>query len=368
MSRVIVLALGCALSGLWGGCVTSESTVSKSDGGESASAPVIDPASVELTKPMHFTAPDGSDVVAAAGTYHVDGGEGSQLQLSPLDGASPIVIAAFMSEHDLDLLGPLALIIPTEEERQHLVLIQPDRKALDAIGNIGDVRSRGPLSPVNSAKIAGGVQSSVLSRPGLVAALGPATRLRVFNYQVTPAPTASGFTGCVKPAGWVSAAVAFSAVAPAGSATSAGPGTATGHNPYPAGSPWNRGSFPGCHCAFGSVTGASPDLARAGGRTVQLRVTSYVYGVVLSMNVTDVYQQTSGGSGTVTFQQVIVATGQTGTTPVTHDFIRDVTQYYASLPTGSPVKFEVLVDGVSMAEKNCLFKASMTQAAMLKCQ
>ena len=368
MFPVTVPAIGLLLSLLWSGCATSEPTMPSDNKSESVPAPAIDPASVELTKPMHFTASDGSDVVAAAGTYHVDGGEGSQLLLFPGDGATPIVIAALMSEHDLDLLGPLALIIPTEEERQHLVLIQPGRTALDAIGNIGDVRSRGPLSPVNSARIAGGVQSSVVSRPGLVAALGPATRLRVFNYQLTPAPTASGFTGCVKPTGWVSAAVASSAVAPAGSATYAGPGTATGYNPYPAGSPWNRGSFPGYHCAFGSVTVASPDLARAGGRTVQLRVTSYVFGVVLSMNVTDVYQQTSGGSGTVTFQQVIVATGQTGTTPIGHDFVRDVTQYYASAPTGSPVKFDVFVDGVSMIEKSCLLKVSMTQAATLKCQ
>jgi hypothetical protein len=73
-------------------------------------------------------------------------------------------------------------------------------------------------------------------------------------------------------------------------------------------------------------------------------------------------------SGAVTFQQVIVATGQTGTTPVAHDFIRDVTQYYASLPTGSPVTFDVLVNGLSIIEKSCLLKAGMTQAATLKCQ
>ena len=111
MFPVTVPAIGLLLSLLWSGCATSEPTMPSDNKSESVPAPAIDPASVELTKPMHFTAPDGSDVVAAAGTYHVDGGEGSQLLLSPGDGATPIVIAALMSEHDLDLLGPLALIL-----------------------------------------------------------------------------------------------------------------------------------------------------------------------------------------------------------------------------------------------------------------
>ena len=328
----------------------------------------MDSTRIDLPGPLHFIGTEGEDLVVGPGPYQVAQGQGPQLRLiSPHNGSSP-TIQAVPVEHDLDLLGPFALLVPAADEAVHVLLLNQDGKALDAVGSESGVQGRGPSATLGAAKIAAGVQSTVLSHPSAASALRPGTRLRVFDYQIVPSPNATGFTGCAKPAGWISAAVAESHVAPAGSATSAGPGTATGYNPFPAGSPWNRGAFPGYHCAFGSVMITPPPSSKLAAGNHRLLVTSYVYtagGTLLSMTVTDVYQITPGNW---TVPQVVLATGRTATMPANYDYSRVVTQYYASLPSGSPVKYDLQVDGVSVAEKNCLFKASMTQAPMLKCQ
>lgn len=364
MLRRALTVFGLAFVVVMANCALDEGAMR---GSEPAPLPVIDFSSIELKKALHFTAADGSDLVVPSGIYHVDEGQGDQLQLSPQDGAKPLLMAAMAVEHDVEVLSPVALTVPFDADQHHVLLLQPGGRALDAAGSLSGVRGRGPLTALGAGKIATGVQTSVLWRPSLASALGPGTRLRVFDYQLTPAPSATSFTGCVKPAGWVSAAVAESYVAPAGSATPMGPGTATGYNPFPPGSPWGRGAFPGYHCAFGSVTITPPPSSKPPTGQHRLLVTSYVYtagGTLLSMTVTDVYHVTPGNW---TLSQVILATGRTATTPVNYDYRRVVTQYYASLPNGSPVKFELQVDGVSVAEKHCTFKASMTQAPTLKC-
>jgi hypothetical protein len=255
------------------------------------------------------------------------------------------------------------------------VLLQPGGQALDAIGTTSEIRTRAPLSALAKAQISAGVQRTLLNRPGVASALGPLDRFRFSNYIITPSNPASPFGGCTKPTGWISAAVASSSVAPAGSANPlTGPGKETGVNPFPPGTPWNRGAFPGYFCSNVSVTISDIRLLQSG--AYQLLVTSYIFtgGVssTLSMFVTDAYQQQSGaGNTTITFPQVIVATGRMPTPRPGQEqaTMLQADRYYSTLPTGAPVKFELKIDGITWAEKNCLFNGhGWPQVPTLKCQ
>jgi len=336
---------------------------------------VIDPSVIELPKSIHFTTPEGNSVVVPAGSYSVEQGGESQLRFSSSEGAAPIIVAAVTTEHDFDVAHPLVLGISGDGDSHHIVLLQPGGKALDAAGSASEIRTRAPITALGKLQIAAGVQTTVLNRPGVVAALGPLDRFRFSNYVITPSNPASLFGGCTKPAGWVSAAIASSQVAPAGSTNPVtGPGRETGVNPFPPGTPWNRGAFPGYFCSNVSVTVSNNRPLQSG--AYQLLATSYIFsgGVsnVLSMFVTDVYQQQTGaGNTTITFPQVVAATGRMPTPRPGQDqaTMLQVDRYYSTLPTGAPVKFELKIDGVTWAEKHCLFKGyGWPQAPTLKCQ
>lgn len=53
---------------------------------------------VTLEQPMHFTAADGTDVMAEAGTYAVDTPDGSRLQLNA-EGRAPLFVEARAATH-----------------------------------------------------------------------------------------------------------------------------------------------------------------------------------------------------------------------------------------------------------------------------
>ncbi|HEX7765269.1 MAG TPA: hypothetical protein VF443_01045 [Nitrospira sp.] len=91
-----------------------------------------DPTSITIDKPVQFSAADGSDVVAAAGTYHPEQVTDRNLRLISLQGKELFVVEAQATTHDESITSPLALSIPQQEDEHHVVLLRPDGNALDA--------------------------------------------------------------------------------------------------------------------------------------------------------------------------------------------------------------------------------------------
>jgi len=103
--------------------------------------------SVTLERAIHFTASDGSDVVAGPGTYQV-ASSASQLSLTA-EGRPPLTIDAKPTAHSEKIETPLALMVPVEDpDVLHVVLLLPGRQALDAAGSLSGTRPRASGFPV----------------------------------------------------------------------------------------------------------------------------------------------------------------------------------------------------------------------------
>lgn len=104
----------------------------------------VTPPSIELPNPAHFTASDGSDVVIAAGAYHVARGKESTLTLTGLTAQPSIEIQAGSTTYGGVLDAPVVLLIAEDGEGDeiHVVLLSPDGNDLDAIGSLSGTRSR----------------------------------------------------------------------------------------------------------------------------------------------------------------------------------------------------------------------------------
>ncbi|BFU94113.1 MAG: hypothetical protein NTNFB02_08350 [Nitrospira sp.] len=109
---------------------------------------------VTFDRPIHFTAPDGSDLEVPAGPYQVEPAGESRLRLSPTSGGAPFLIQAQPTTHEASLELPLALAVATDEDRTDMVLLMPDKTALDAQGSHTGIRSRADLSqPVTAFQL-----------------------------------------------------------------------------------------------------------------------------------------------------------------------------------------------------------------------
>lgn len=107
---------------------------------------------VLLDKASHFTAPDGTDVLVAAGTYRVEQSAETQLRLVADPPQPAVEIQATATTHEETVASPLALAIAEEgqEDEVHLVLLLPDGQGLDATGTFSGTRSRGSrVQPIN---------------------------------------------------------------------------------------------------------------------------------------------------------------------------------------------------------------------------
>lgn len=103
------------------------------------------PSIVVLEKAVHFTAPDGNDLLAQPGTYAV-AGEGERIRLLRENQVVALVIEAYRGSHDYGVELPVAVSIPGEGEDADAVfigLLSPDRTSLEAIGSYSGVRGRG---------------------------------------------------------------------------------------------------------------------------------------------------------------------------------------------------------------------------------
>lgn len=121
---------------LWA-CATGEESavpVSYENGGTAIT--------IQLDKTVHFTAPDGAPVLAAQDEYLVEQTADAQLRLVPDKGGSPLLLAADIGTHDLEVSAPFPLIVALNDDVRDVVLLMPDGTALDARGSLSGLRTR----------------------------------------------------------------------------------------------------------------------------------------------------------------------------------------------------------------------------------
>lgn len=76
-----------------------------------------------LDKPTHFTAPDGTDVLVAAGAYRIERAAGTNLRL--VTEAHPAIreISTASFTHEESLIAPLAIVARTEQQEMIVPLL-----------------------------------------------------------------------------------------------------------------------------------------------------------------------------------------------------------------------------------------------------
>ena len=97
---------------------------------------------IDLDRPVHFTAADGAGLLVPVGQYVVGPTDHSHLRLIPEENASPLVVAAALQAHDIDIAAPFVLAFTEREDEPHVLLLLPDGRALDAVGSFSGIQSR----------------------------------------------------------------------------------------------------------------------------------------------------------------------------------------------------------------------------------
>ncbi|NOS78720.1 MAG: hypothetical protein HOP35_12320 [Nitrospira sp.] len=138
MMRKIVLT-GFLAIGLAGCAAEHSSNIAESE----PSSTTITPTMILMETPVHFTAPDGGPVVVAPAEYRVEQRTESQLRLVPENGGQPLLLAAVLTTHDIEVSKPFPLLLALNEDARNLVLLFPDGSALDAAGSLSGIQSRG---------------------------------------------------------------------------------------------------------------------------------------------------------------------------------------------------------------------------------
>ena len=133
----VLVATGFNLAVLTSGCATTRDIASPTD-------------HITLDKPVHFSTPEGSDIVATSGMYTIDIHNDSTLLFSPgkaTSSAPPLIVAAVALPHEQPIESRVALSVPNGEDEHHVVLLLPEGKGLDAGGTYSGTRSRGTTIP-----------------------------------------------------------------------------------------------------------------------------------------------------------------------------------------------------------------------------
>lgn len=117
-------------------------------------------STVTLDQAVFFTAPDGNDVVAEAGTYTVHPGGDSHLRLIAKENSASLEILATAMSHDQVMDVPIVLTLGEEgqEKALHVILLLPGGSGWDAVGYSTTIRGRGTVSiPLKAARIQSGM-------------------------------------------------------------------------------------------------------------------------------------------------------------------------------------------------------------------
>jgi hypothetical protein len=96
---------------------------------------------IELKTPMHFLAPDGSNVLMEAGTYAVEPAE-EWIRVIPGERRDALLLVAQSAVHNEHLDGPQVHLRPVDDDTQAILLLLPGGRSLEAIGSVSGVRSR----------------------------------------------------------------------------------------------------------------------------------------------------------------------------------------------------------------------------------
>lgn len=145
---------------------------------------------VTLDRAIHFTAPDGTDVVAEAGTYSVQPTGISSLRLFPQTEQPAIEIQTETTIHEETISAPTALLIAEEgqEDEMHLVLLLPDGQGLDTVGTFSGTRSRATRKALTATKLhtslvqASGLPSGVSSQPSVLYSIASTGALKWYRH------------------------------------------------------------------------------------------------------------------------------------------------------------------------------------------
>ena len=89
---------------------------------------------ITLSRPVHFSAAAGGELVAAPGDYTVLAVENSRLLLVPEKGTVPLLIQAQTTSHEESITSPLVRSIPAEGDEHHILVLLPGGQGRDAIG------------------------------------------------------------------------------------------------------------------------------------------------------------------------------------------------------------------------------------------
>jgi len=113
-------------------------------------AALLDPlTTIELDAPVHFLAPDGSDLVVEAGTYAIEPAE-EWIRLIAGERHDALLIEAKKGSHELDIEHAIAVSIPGKSEGQadnhYVLLLLPGGQTLEATGTYSGIRARGFLN------------------------------------------------------------------------------------------------------------------------------------------------------------------------------------------------------------------------------
>ncbi len=153
-----------------------------------------DSLAISIEQPGHFTAPDGTDVLVASGTYRVEQSAATQLRLITDPGQPAIEIQATAMMHEETVASSLALIITEEGQTDeiHLVLLRPDGQGLDATGSLSGTRSRATSRTVTATQLRSSlVQSAGLligtgSQPSVLYGIAPTGALKWYRHNGAP--------------------------------------------------------------------------------------------------------------------------------------------------------------------------------------
>ena len=101
---------------------------------------------IELENPVHFLAPDGSDLLIEAGTYSVEPAE-EWIRVMSGERHDALLIEARKGTHELELEHTMAMSLPgkTEDEKDnhYVMLLLPGGQSLEATGTYSGIRARG---------------------------------------------------------------------------------------------------------------------------------------------------------------------------------------------------------------------------------
>ena len=126
------------------------------------------PPTIHFQRETHFYAPDGKDIALPTGAYTIDLGEGPHIWLTSEQTKDAVELATEPITHDLEIKTDVAILVPGEEERTHLVVLFADKTGLDAVGFPSAARPRGTgLIRVNPSVLR--QSAAAFSRPSVQA-------------------------------------------------------------------------------------------------------------------------------------------------------------------------------------------------------